>query len=66
VKFSCGPHGRLGHGNRMGSERGSNACLKHRMVRRLATGGGGNNTTLASAALTTGMDRCGPCKESVK
>ena len=66
VKFSRGPHERLGGRDRMGSDRGSNACLKHRMVRRLATGGGGNTTTLASAALTTGIDRCGPCKESVK
>jgi hypothetical protein len=68
VKFSRGPHERLGHRNRnrRGTDRGSNACLKHRMLHRLATGGGGNNTTLASGALTTGMDSCGPCKESVK
>ncbi|SAL17739.1 hypothetical protein AWB69_00988 [Caballeronia udeis] len=65
LKFSRGPNERLGHRNRRGTDRGSNACLKHREVRRLATGGGGNNSTLASGALTRGMDRCGPRKESV-
>jgi hypothetical protein len=76
MEFARSPCNRLGHRERRGSDRGSdaclsdaclnNACLKHRMLRRLATSGGGNITTLASGALTRDIDQSCPRKECVK